>query len=182
METKPCSRCQSVLPLTEFHRSKIHPPYFRRPECKACRRPQEAERRKRDGYKEYMKEAQRKFLATPHGKAKRREYSRAEGTRKYQREYAKRPEQRERVRIYRSEYRRRPEVQAREKSRNKVKWAIESGAIPPVSELSCRYCGNVARHYHHPSYLLENWLVIVPVCTKCHGLIHRRYTNDAALA
>lgn len=61
---------------------------------------------------------------------------------------------------------------AKEKVRGKVRKLVRLGKIPRPAELSCRYCGQQAKHYHHPSYEPENWLVIVPVCVPCHAILH----------
>ena len=52
---------------------------------------------------------------------------------------------------------------------------IKNGTIPKASSLQCTDCINPAKHYHHESYLEEHWLDIVPLCTACHGIRHRKY-------
>lgn len=59
------------------------------------------------------------------------------------------------------------------KAKNKVRWAVESGRMPKPTTLACRICGNRADHYHHWSYLPENWLNVIPLCKHCHGMLHK---------
>lgn len=52
--------------------------------------------------------------------------------------------------------------------------AVRDGRLPKPS--SCKHCGvsGVKIQYHHHSYEKEFWLDVIPLCTKCHGLEHRR--------
>lgn len=51
--------------------------------------------------------------------------------------------------------------------------AITAGRIPLVSTLKCS-CGKQAEQYHHPSYLPESRLNVVPKCRKCHRKLHSK--------
>lgn len=55
----------------------------------------------------------------------------------------------------------------------KVHSAIKSGKIPHISKMFC-FCSKKAREYHHYlGYSPEHWFDILPLCYKCHKIIHR---------
>ena len=60
----------------------------------------------------------------------------------------------------------------RRKAKNAVYLAIQNSELPRPSALKC-YCGNQAEQYHHPSYVPEHWLDVIPVCRKHHRLLHQ---------
>ena len=48
--------------------------------------------------------------------------------------------------------------------------AIYCGKIQCASSFKCAFCQKQAKQYHHPDYAKP--FLIVPVCRKCHKLIH----------
>jgi hypothetical protein len=65
---------------------------------------------------------------------------------------------------------------------NKHKLAAQHAANNAVRDgkldrkLNCEHCGTSEKKLqkHHWSYLPENWLDVIWLCTKCHGKEHRR--------
>lgn len=47
---------------------------------------------------------------------------------------------------------------------------INRGNVPPVNSCECAFCGKRAEAYHHDSYDFP--LEVIPLCYKCHGLLH----------
>lgn len=60
------------------------------------------------------------------------------------------------------------------KASNAVNNAIRDGKL--VRPDSCEHCGTSEKKIqgHHWSYLEENWLDVLWLCTTCHGKEHRR--------
>lgn len=62
----------------------------------------------------------------------------------------------------------------RTRARAAVSDAIRSGLLAPPSAKSCAICGTPAQHYHHwKGYGQADALDVQPVCTTCHGRMHR---------
>lgn len=57
-------------------------------------------------------------------------------------------------------------------AKNAVMHAVVKGTLPKVSTRLCVVCSEQAEHYHHWSYAPEHWLDVIPVCVKCHKMIH----------
>ena len=53
-----------------------------------------------------------------------------------------------------------------------VQVAIQNGTISQIAKQACADCGVRAEHYHHESYSPDQWLVVVPLCRKCHYVRH----------
>lgn len=51
--------------------------------------------------------------------------------------------------------------------------AVANGLLSPMTERTCEDCGESANGYHHESYEPEDWLDVVPLCDRCHGMRHR---------
>ena len=52
-----------------------------------------------------------------------------------------------------------------------VKTARSKGELQKASTYMCSDCGSKqAEEYHHESYAPDQWLVLTPLCRKCHGL------------
>jgi hypothetical protein len=59
------------------------------------------------------------------------------------------------------------------KAQRMVNRAVKKGLIPHVNTQACCRCGEVANQYHHHlGYAPEHWLHVLPVCFRCHRLIH----------
>lgn len=68
---------------------------------------------------------------------------------------------------YRIEY---PEIYAAHQA---VQAAVKRNKLPKVSLQRCRICDKKAHHYHHHSYEVQYQLDVMPLCGKCHILIHK---------
>lgn len=55
-----------------------------------------------------------------------------------------------------------------------VSLAIARGDLAKVETRRCVLCPSQAAHYHHWSYEEVHRIDVVPVCERCHGLIHTR--------
>ena len=59
------------------------------------------------------------------------------------------------------------------KSRTAIHNAIRRHKIVAPSLLKCSFCNFQAEHYHHPNgYTIKHRLDIIPLCRKCHQIIH----------
>lgn len=58
---------------------------------------------------------------------------------------------------------------------------VRDGKLSKPTKCSC--CGgeNVKIHGHHWSYLESNWLDVIWLCSKCHGLEHKRINHFGRL-
>ena len=184
METKICTNPQCPFgkepqPITSFYKqSSQRSGYASR--CKTCINRSVSAYGKTEAGKITAKKAAQKFRQTEH-------------RHKYAREWAKqayhtRPDYRQKVilrsRAHTIERReqnpprsRKPIFEATEKekesARDAVKYAVRIGKLPHPSTISCRICNNPAVHYHHNrGYDKENWLSVVPLCQRCHDIIH----------
>lgn len=60
-------------------------------------------------------------------------------------------------------------------ARSEVKKAIIRGDLAPLILRKCTICGENAKEYHHhKGYEKKYWLDVIPLCSKCHGLEHRK--------
>lgn len=56
-------------------------------------------------------------------------------------------------------------------ARRKVNHEVQAGRLPSPKTLQCYDCENNAREYdHYRGYEEVNWLIVEPVCSKCHRL------------
>ena len=59
------------------------------------------------------------------------------------------------------------------KARALVNQRVRHGRMPKASDQKCSNCSNTAEHYHHhKGYSFEFRYDVVPVCIKCHKLLH----------
>lgn len=59
-------------------------------------------------------------------------------------------------------------------ARSAVAKATKNGEIPKVTECECELCGEQATEYHHyAGYNQDDWLSVIPLCSGCHGIVHR---------
>ncbi|GHU51714.1 hypothetical protein AGMMS49975_06030 [Clostridia bacterium] len=69
----------------------------------------------------------------------------------------------------------------REQGNKWVHDAVDSNELVPLSECACHYCGQDEgiRHYHCEDYSTKETVVggSVPVCWRCHMMIHRRFRH-----
>jgi hypothetical protein len=169
--TRQCSSCNQVKLLTEFYidrsRKNGHQHY-----CKVCLNFFNKQYRQTEKGKKYRKHycqtkeykirkriGARKYHQSEKGKhtihkALRKFRHTEKGKALYERYYARPPERR--------------------KARLTVMNAIHSGKLKYARNFKCAYCPAQAEHYHHPSYAPDKRLDIIPVCAKCHKLIHNQ--------
>ncbi len=58
-------------------------------------------------------------------------------------------------------------------ARMAVYYGVKYGYIPPATSLPCIRCLMQADQYHHHhGYRKEYWRDVVPLCRRCHTLIH----------
>ena len=58
------------------------------------------------------------------------------------------------------------------KAGDAVNSAIRANKLVRPDNLQCPCCYKKAELYHHPSYVPEHRLSVVPLCKKCHRIIH----------
>lgn len=50
-----------------------------------------------------------------------------------------------------------------------VQFAVRQGKLMPIKSLTCLYCGEKAKEYHHyKGYSKDNQLSVIPLCASCH--------------
>jgi len=165
-ETKRCTTCGEVKPLTEFHRDRTKPD-GRRSRCKLCRA----------GYqREYYEENREKIAEY------QREYyeENREKIAEYQREY--REENREKRAGYQREYREENREAERERSREYCR-CVKNPACPAVGRrgaefvtYTCEVCGTEFRRLKSKvAYDYERRGSLPRFCsTKCKGVSQRK--------
>jgi len=128
--------------------------------CKQEKPVSEFYRSTRDGYRSRCKNCSKEDY---------REYVRATGYhRRYQKEYEKRPEVRERINRRRRQYRQRPEVRIKNMARWYTNHQIRAGKL---KREPCAFCGREQGEAHHIDY--NDPLLIVWLCADCHRKIHQ---------
>jgi len=143
--TKRCTRCKQIKPLSEFYKDKSYKDGCQA-SCKTCRKIQGRKQGQTPKRKAYLKAYQGKWGKTEQGKM-----SILNAVKRYQIRHP-----------------------ARHKARQTVRQAVKEGRLPRLSSLQCSHCDKPAQDYHHPSYLPEHWLDVVPVCFDCHKTIHKQ--------
>ena len=58
------------------------------------------------------------------------------------------------------------------KANSAVRTALRRGELAPASACECNDCGAPAQHLHHHSYEQQHWLDVVPLCASCHRIRH----------
>lgn len=153
--TKICNRCETEQSISEFGIDKITNDGHRAT-CRTCIRKKQRQRRQSN-----------LVLA----RQKERDWWNTHKTEILQRRNERRRQQREKV--LNQEHKRNSAHPEKYKAGLKVRAATKWGRLPKIYDQSCATCGRQAQQYHHWSYLPENWLSVIPVCTICHGAIHR---------
>lgn len=155
-QSKVCTRCGVRQPLEDFYVKKVKAGSYITAACKACLRREMTARRAADPAENRAR--QRAYQDGPEAHARALE-SKA------------RSRERNRERIREQERQSRQRHPAHAKARQEANRAIESGRL--VREL-CLFCGNPDTQAHHHSYAPEDWLSVTWLCTKHHGLAHRK--------
>ena len=60
-----------------------------------------------------------------------------------------------------------------DKAMRSVAKSVVDGNLLPISKRLCAGCKKKAEHYHHESYKESEWLVVYPLCQRCHKMYHR---------
>lgn len=157
IKTKTCRTCKQTKTLTEFYKRNSSKDGHRN-DCKVC-----------------FNKMVYKYQQTEKYKATKKRYRQSEKGKEVQRKGTFRYNQSEKGKAYYRKYRKEYNVLHPEQrnARNAVIHAIEKGRLPHPDSLQCS-CGEPAKHYHHKSYAKEHWLDVIPVCTKCHTLCHKK--------
>jgi hypothetical protein len=58
-------------------------------------------------------------------------------------------------------------------AKDAVSYAVKQGVILAAREYLCVACGAQAQVHHHQSYAASERLNVVPLCKRCHSLLHR---------
>jgi len=151
IQTKRCSKCKQIKPLSEFHKDrKAKNGFFCW--CKICNC-----------------ERVRKYAQTEKGKTKNKQYAQSEKRKANMKHYCQSKKGKTNYKRY---YIRYPE---RLKAKSAANHAIRSGKLPRANTRLCRYCSKPAQQWHHwHGYEPEHWLDVIPVCRKCHILCHKK--------
>lgn len=176
---KICNKCKIAKPTSKFYVKKDTKDGFSY-SCKKCHQAFMRERRKKNpekvctiNIKSYYKhrekalEIHRKYRHTERGKA-----AMEKGRKKYfQTEKGK-----ETAKRGSKKWREKNKIKS--KAFDKVIISVRKGIIPPIKTCECAHCGNQAKHYHHYiGYEKEHWLDIIPLCRKCHTIVHNQIVS-----
>ena len=129
-ETRRCSRCKEIKPITEFYKDKYRKSGYGY-NCKPCGRAYTKEYQKIDIYKEKLKA----YLASKKGKANRRRYMQSEKGQHSIAKYLKSDKCKAAAKRHRDKY---PE---RVRSRRVITNDVYRGKLPSAKTLKCAECG-----------------------------------------
>jgi hypothetical protein len=137
-------------------------------------------RRNKDGKMDKCKTCRNKekqiYRNTSQGKAKRRlenwRYRNTEYGNKMRNEHKKKYNSSEKAKKARQKLR----DPIKQRSHYAVSNAIKKGNLPPPQTQMCSAkCGSPAIEYHHyAGYTPENHLKVIPLCKKCHQILHTK--------
>lgn len=153
---KQCIRCGESKHLEEFPKARGSK---REGRCKLCKHERQKERLQADPV---ARERRRRQAAA--WRERNPGAAAASVRASYQRHKLKQTQ--ERRDRYRAE-------KHKDCARAAVQFAIRRLELPPVTERACLQCGGQAQHYHHWSYLKQDWLDVMPLCRRCHKRVHR---------
>ena len=161
---KKCSKCQLIKPKKDFYKH-VGCKDGTRPDCKECHKKSGAKRISKSQKSEYDKlryKENRQEVINRAAKWKKTDKGRIAARRSAKTQRDRHPEK------YRA--------------RNAVYQAIKRGKIPHPSTLKCINCNKNAKQYHHHNgYGKKERLDVIPVCIKCHSVIHNELTKSATL-
>lgn len=197
---KYCPKCKTWKdPESGFHKSSQKKDGYAG-WCKSCKRTLDDERSQRPEVIQHRKEYERKRRTDPNRIASEKRYEQGDKRRRGVKEYAQRPEvkQRNRLQLRKlrdnglfDKYTEKHKDKSREANRvyhrkfrqihkdkrhahSAVSRAVKRGKLPAANTQKCHYCPGIAKEYHHHNgYDKEHWLDVLPVCKKCHGLTRR---------
>ena len=179
---KICSKCKNIKQLSEFHKNRAKKDGYQ-DYCKICQRNVVKKYQKTDKGRDNHNASCLKYFKSEKGKANLKRYrSSKKGKATYKR-YSQSEKGKDNARRYReSEKGKISAIKSTRKQRifypqkikavNAVNNAIRKRQLPPPDSLQCS-CGNPAKDYHHhKGYEPKHYLDVVPVCKKCHSVIH----------
>lgn len=169
MDTKSCSKCEKVKPLSEFHKDKRAKDGLYA-HCKECHyemthayeqseKGKEVIRKSLEKRKDQVREYHRQYSAQESSRQQRANYAKSEAGKAAQK---------------RKDAKRKARYGYKLDAKTAVSNAVKSGIIPPITTQVCAECGEPAVEYHHESYNEEEWLHVTPLCKKHHAAT---YTN-----
>jgi len=173
--TKRCSKCKQAKSISEFHKNRSKKDGFHH-YCKVCTKAYQKSEKGRAITNRYQQSKK--------GKASQKRNNQSEAHKAAMRRYNRSERGKARDRLYRKTARakaNRAKGTARYNKRHPIKFiavqavraAVTVGYLPKAASLPCKYCSKPASQYHHPKYELERLLDVIPVCTKCHSMLHR---------
>ena len=178
--TKRCSHCKRIKPLDEYYKDKSTPDglYYSCKKChnertksyaqtpkgrkNACKGSSKYRKKNRPKINEYQRKYYHKYKQTPEGKETYNRYSKTEKGIENSHRQRKR---------YRKQY---PDkFKAHQAMRN----AVRSGKMPQANTQKCT-CEKQAYGYHHYlGYAKEHWFDVIPLCFRCHFIVHNIITQ-----
>ena len=176
--TKYCSKCKKIKLISEFYKNLSRKDNLSN-WCKSCNLANDRKYRQTEKGKLVHRQALLKYFHSEKGKAYQKQYCQSETYKKarylynrskkrkivykrYEQSKKGKESHRQNATNYRSRH---PEII---RAHSAVARAIKAGILPYPNSLICS-CGEIAQHYHHPSYVPEHWLDVVPVCIPCHN-------------
>jgi len=181
IQTKRCSKCKQIKELSDFYKDRSHKDGYCS-ECKICNlKKQEKYHRTEKGkaassryqHSEKYKIAEKRYQQSEKGRIANRKrvknYRQTEKGKKTYYEARQRYYKSEKYKAYYKKWCLKHRNQRNAK--NAVYLAIKQGNLTPANILSCHYCDQPAKEYHHwHGYEPEHWLDVIPVCKKCHSI------------
>ncbi len=138
---------------------------------KACMK--EYYRNHKDEIKEYKKEYYQENKEQHNEKTKEWRKNHPGRWKEYNKEWVKNNLKRHKEIHLKASRKHKEKYPLRHKAQNYITHAVEARKIPPAREFKCEECGEQAQEYHHyKGYEEENWLDVIPLCRKCHGIPH----------
>jgi len=168
--SKKCTKCKEIKPLSEFCRDRANK-IGRKSCCKICDLKQVKKYQQTKRGKVVKRKANARYKKTEKGKAAEKRYSQSEKGKAIRKRY-RRTEKYKAIHnacIERYIHRN----QNKHKANITLNNAIKLGKLPRPDTLRCSCKKQAEQYHHHKGYAPENWLNVVPVCTKCHNIIHQ---------
>lgn len=184
---KCCTRCGQIKPLAAFHADRARKDGMC-PYCKCCAqkkssgwyeknkdRVRESVKRWIEANKDRKRETDKRWREA--NKDRRRETHKRwiEANKDRYRETSKRWYEANRDRIRETSKRWHEKFPERARAIRAVGKAIKRGLLEKPEYLLCHNCWAPATDLHHPSYLPEHHLHVIPLCPSCHRLEHVRW-------
>jgi len=167
IKTKTCPKCKQIKPVSEFHKNQSRIDGYSS-WCKICNSENSKRYNKTERGKIVSKKAVKKYSKTIKYKIARKRYNQSKKGKMSIRAYSKSDMAKANSIIQARKYRQRHKDRCT--ARIIVNHAVKRKGFPGANTKVCQYCGKQAEQYHHPDY--SKSLDVVPLCAKCHRLIH----------